>query len=675
MRVIFLEDVPGSGRAGDVKEVKNGYARNFLLPRKLAAPATHDHLQRIEILRKAADVRRVKEEKDLTALAEHLSEVSITLTAKIAPTGRFYGAITSSMIADELARLTEREINRRTINLAEPIHEPGEQQVEVQMAHGITATIQVTARAEGAEEEEPAAEAEQVEPVAEAEQVEPVAEAEQVEPTAEAEQVEPTAEPSRWSLRRRPSRTSPRRRQRKPRSRASHMYVGERLPPHDEPAEESVLGSLLIDGDAILQIPFLKQEDFYRERNRWAYEACRALFERSEAINQVTVAHELATKGRLEEMGGAAVLSHLVAGVPTSVHIEHYAHIVNRTATMRNLIEAATDIAALGYQEDADTDGTLSEAEDLLFKVRAGRETRGFVSIRQVLDKYLEDTASITGPLERGTAPIQTGYVDLDQLLGGLQRSDLIILAARPSFGKSTLALNIARNAAGSGAVVGIFSMEMSREQLVLRMLASEASVDSHRLRLGVHRRDEEQRLLDSVGALSDLEMYIDDSPLQTVAEIRSKSRRLHLEQGVDLLIVDYLQLMQGVGRQNNRVQELSDITRSLKGLARDLNIPLVAISQLSRATEHRATHRPQLSDLRDSGSIEQDADVVAFIYRDDMVYSQDEWERSFPDNKYPKNIAEIIVAKHRNGPLSTLRLFFRDQVSRFENFAAQGAA
>ncbi|MCZ6614713.1 MAG: replicative DNA helicase, partial [Chloroflexi bacterium] len=437
------------------------------------------------------------------------------------------------------------------------------------------------------------------------------------------------------------------------------MYVGERLPPHDELAEESVLGSLLIDGDAILRIPYLKQEDFYRERNRWAYEACLALFERSEGINQVTVAHELASRGRLEEMGGAAVLSHLVAGVPTSVHIEHYARIVNRTATMRNLIEAATDIAALGYQEDADTDGTLSKAEDLLFNLRAGRETRGFVSVRQVLDKYMEDTASITGPLERGTAPVQTGYVDLDRLLGGLQRSDLIILAARPSFGKSTLALNMARNAAGSGAVVGIFSLEMSREQLVLRMLASEASVDSHRLRLGVLRRDEEQRLADSIGALSDLSMYIDDSPLQTIAEIRSKSRRLHMEQqGVDLLIVDYLQLMQGVGRQNNRVQELSDITRSLKGLARDLNVPLIAISQLSRATEHRATHRPQLSDLRDSGSIEQDADVVVFIYRDDMVYTEEEWERQFADGrKYPRNIAEIIVAKHRNGPLDTLNL------------------
>jgi len=452
------------------------------------------------------------------------------------------------------------------------------------------------------------------------------------------------------------------------------MYVGERLPPHDEMAEESVLGSLLIDGDAILQVTFLKQADFYRERNRWTFEACMALFERNEAINQVTVAHELASKGRLEEMGGPATLSNFVAGVPTSVHIEHYARIVNRTATMRNLIEAATDIAALGYQGDADTDNTLSKAEDLLFSVRDGRETRGFVSIRQVLDSYMEDMASVAGPLERSSAPIQTGYPDLDDLLGGLQRSDLIILAARPSFGKSTLALNMARNAAGNDLGVGIFSLEMSREQLVLRMLASEASVDSHNLRLGVHRRDEEERLTNSIGALSDLKMYIDDSPLQTVAEIRSKARRLHMERGVDLLIIDYLQLMQGVGRQNNRVQELSDITRSLKGLARDLNVPLIAISQLSRATEHRATHRPQLSDLRDSGSIEQDADVVAFIYRDDMVYTEEEWERTYTDGrKYPRNIAEIIIAKHRNGPLNTLNLFFRGNVARFENLASKG--
>ena len=453
------------------------------------------------------------------------------------------------------------------------------------------------------------------------------------------------------------------------------MYVGERLPPHDELAEESVLGSLLIDGDAFVRTPVLRAEDFYRERNRWTYEACHNLFQRSDAINQVTVAHELAARDRLEAVGGAAFLSHLVATVPTSVHIEHYARIVSRTATMRNLIGAATEIAALGYEEDADTDGTLSKAEDLLFGIRAGRETRGFVSIRTVLDKYMEDTATAATPLERGTAPIQTGFVDIDTLLGGLQRSDLIILAARPSAGKSTLALNMARNAAGHGGVVGIFSLEMSREQLVLRLLASEAGVDSHRLRLGVHSRSDEQKISDAIGALSDLAIYIDDSPLQTIVEVRSKARRLHMEHDVDLLIVDYLQLMQGVGRQSNRVQEVSDISRALKALARDLNVPLIAVSQLSRAIETRTTHRPQLSDLRDSGSIEQDADVVAFIYRDDMVFTEEEWERSYPDRRYPKNIAEILVAKHRNGPLGNLNLYFRDQCSRFENFAAQGAA
>ena len=454
------------------------------------------------------------------------------------------------------------------------------------------------------------------------------------------------------------------------------MYVGERLPPHDELAEESVLGSLLIDGVAIVQVAqFLQAPDFYRERNRWIYEACLALFQRNEPINQVAVAHELATQDRLETIGGAGFLSNLVATVPTSVHVEHYGRIVSRTATMRNLIGAATEIAALGYEQDADTDAILRRAEDLLFGIRTGREVRGFVSIREILDKYMEDTAVVAAPLERGTAPIQTGFADIDTLLGGLQRSDLIILAARPSVGKSTLALNIARNAAGRGAVVAIFSLEMSREQVVLRMLAGEAGVDSHRLRLGLHSREDEQKITDAIGALSDLSMYIDDSPLQTIVEIRSNAQRLHMERGIDLLIVDYMQLMQGVGRQNNRVQEISDISRALKGLARDLNAPLLAVSQLSRAPEHRASHRPQLSDLRDSGSIEQDADVVAFIYRDDMILTEAEWERTYGDRKYPKNVAEIIVAKHRNGPVDTLNLYFREHFSRFENFAAQGTA
>jgi replicative DNA helicase len=451
------------------------------------------------------------------------------------------------------------------------------------------------------------------------------------------------------------------------------MYVSERLPPSDEMAEESVLGSLLVEGDAILRIQFLQVKDFYRERNRWTYEACLALFNRSEAINQVTIAHELSNQDRLDSVGGAAFLSHLIESVPTSVHIDHYARIVNRTATMRNLIGAATEIASLGYQEDVDTDATLSRAEDILFGIRSSRDTRGFVSIRQVLDQYMEDTAAETSQLERGTGPIQTGFLDMDKLLGGLQRSDLFILAARPSFGKSTLALNIARNASRNGAVVATFSLEMSREQLVLRMLASEAGVDGHLLRLGVQSRSDEQKISDAIGALSDLPIYIDDTPLQTVTELRSKARRLHLERGIDLVIVDYLQLMQGAGRQNNRVQEISDISRSLKALARDLNVPVIAVSQLSRAVEMRATHRPQLSDLRDSGSIEQDADIVAFIYRDDMVFTEEEWERepSHGGLPYPRNIAEIIFAKHRNGPVGSINLYFRDQFSRFENLAA----
>ncbi len=450
------------------------------------------------------------------------------------------------------------------------------------------------------------------------------------------------------------------------------MYV-ERVPPHDEAAEEAILGSILIDGEAILHVaPFLRPEDFYRERNRWTYDACLALFQRGEAINQVTISHELAGQDKLETAGGPSFLSHLVASVPTSVHAEHYAQIVSRTATMRNLIGAATHIAALGYEQDADLDATLRQAEDLVFRVRSRRQSRDFVPLREVLDLYLEESAAFQTSTEQGAGPVPTGFADLDQLLGGLQRSDLVILAARPSLGKSTMALDIARNAAGHGAVVGIFSLEMSREQLAYRLLSAEAQVDSHRLRLGLITEGEQQRVINAVGALSDLPIYIDDSPIQTIVEILSKSRRLHMEHAVDLLIVDYIQLMQGAGRQDNRVQEMSDISRSLKGVARDLNVPCLAISQLSRAVEQRPTHRPMLSDLRDSGSIEQDADVVAFIYRDDVYITEEDWERQHPTENYPRNIAEIIVAKHRNGPLGNLSLYFRGQYSRFENLAAQ---
>ena len=446
------------------------------------------------------------------------------------------------------------------------------------------------------------------------------------------------------------------------------MYQ-EKLLPHDIEAEEAVIGSLLIDGESILKVAqFLKSGDFYRERNRFCFEASLALFGRSESINQVTLAHELALQERLDQIGGAAFLSHLVSTVPTPVHIEHYGRIVNRTAVMRYLIDVAAKISAIGYEGTDDIQASLSRAEDMLFRVRSGQPTRDFVAIREVLDQYLEERAAIEEPLGRLNAPILTGFGPLDELLGGLHRSDMVVLAARPSLGKSSLAVNVSLNAAKNGDLVGLFSLEMSREQLALRMLAGEAQVDAQRLRLGLYTEAEERRIIDSIGSLSELPIYMDDTPLQGIVEMRSKARRLFMERGLDLLVIDYMQIIQQPnGRGDSRVQEMSEITRSIKGMARSLNVPILAVSQLSRAVEMRTSHRPQLSDLRESGSIEQDADVVMFIYRDDVYYTEDEWASRFPDKPYPKNVAEIIVAKHRHGPVGSVKLLFRDKLLRFE--------
>ena len=447
------------------------------------------------------------------------------------------------------------------------------------------------------------------------------------------------------------------------------MYA-ERLPPNDTNAEESVIGSILIDSDALNSVAsFLEPGDFYSEKNRWCYESCLALFQRGEAINQVTVAHELSLHDRLEAIGGAGYLSHLVLVVPTSVHAEHYARLVRRTSAMRQIIRAGGDIAALGYESGPDADMVLSKAEEVLFRIRSVRGSRDFIPLREVLDHYLEETGALYGPDDIHVAPVPTGFADIDKLLGGgLQRSDLIVLAARPSLGKSTLAFNIGRHAAGQGAIVGLFSLEMGREQIALRLLSSEAGVDSNRLRLGLLSETEERHVHDAVGLLSDLPIYIDDTPIQSVVEMRGKALRLHSQRGVDLLIVDYLQLISGGTRIDNRVQEMGEISRSLKALARDLDVPVLACSQLSRAIEQRPSHLPLLSDLRESGSIEQDADVVAFIHREEIYTTREEWEKRNPSEPYPQNIAQIIVAKHRHGPTDTVPLYFRRDVVRFES-------
>ena len=455
------------------------------------------------------------------------------------------------------------------------------------------------------------------------------------------------------------------------------MYV-DRLLPHDPDAEEAVIGSILVDPESITKVThFLKPADFYIGRNRWCYEAFLALFDRDEAINQVSVAHELHGLGRLEDAGGAPYLAHAVESTPTSVHLEHYGRIVQRTSVMRQLITAARNIADIGYDGGSDVEGALDRAEEMLFRVRTGRGTRDFRHLREVLDVYMEDTQALELDQGRNLAPIPTGFTQLDELLGnGLQRSDMVVVAARPSLGKSTLAFNIARYAAEQDARVGIFSLEMSAEQIAVRLLSGEANVDSHRLRIGLLSDAEEGRILDAIGLLSELPIYIDDTPIQGIIEMRGKSRRLQAEHGLDLLIIDYLQLMSSAsGRSDNRVQEMGEFSRSLKGMARDLDIPVVACSQLSRAPEQRPSHRPILSDLRESGSIEQDADVVAFIYREDKYTSREEWERTRPTEQYPQNVAEINVAKHRNGPTGTVPLYFRDDVVRFENLDQSVAA
>lgn len=447
--------------------------------------------------------------------------------------------------------------------------------------------------------------------------------------------------------------------------------IEEKLPPHDIEAEEAVIGSLIVDPDAIFKIAtFLVPEDFFDETNQVIYQACLSVHQRNEVVNQITVAHELMRQNRVEQIGGAAYLSHLVSITPTPLYVEHYARIVSNAAAMRRLIAAAGQIAAIGYEAGADVESTLNKAIDILFQVGGKGAPTNLVLVRDILSKYFEEVGQPS--LEEKQIPhILTGFAGLDELLGGLQRSDLIILAARPAVGKTSLALNIARNAAiEQKACVALFSLEMSRDTIVQRLLSSEARVDSKDVRLGHFTEREERRIMDASGVLSEAPIYIDDAPQQRVVDIGSKARRLHRERNIDLIVIDYLQLMRGDGKNEPRVQEIGNITRSLKGLARELNVPVLTVSQLSRAVEWRSSHKPQLFDLRESGSIEQDADVVFFIHRESMYCEEEEWYRTHDVEKepYPRNEADILVEKHRNGPLGIVKLRFLPWFSRFDN-------
>ena len=441
-----------------------------------------------------------------------------------------------------------------------------------------------------------------------------------------------------------------------------------RIPPQNTEAEASLLGSVLIDSDAIIKIAdIVSPEDFYDERHGQIYKAVEALYDQRSPIDILTLSDHLKGEGALDTVGGASYLTELTNFVPTASHVVKYAEIVASKAMRRRLIKASQDITNYGYDEKENLQALVEQAEARLFEVSQKHTKQDIVSLENVLgesfdrlDELHKDKGAIRG--------IPTGFKDLDNILAGLQRSDLIVLAARPSMGKTAFSLNIAHNVAVKASQpVLLFSLEMSKEQLVDRLLAAEAGVDAWSLRTGNLNDSDFEKIGHAMGTLSEAQIFIDDTPSITVAEIRTKARREAHKRPLGLIIVDYLQLMSGGARFNaagNRVQEISEISRGLKGIARELNVPLVALSQLSRSVESRHPQIPQLADLRESGSIEQDADAVAFMYRED--YYNPDTER--------KNIADVFIKKHRNGPIGNFELFFDREKQRFRSLEKRQA-
>jgi len=445
--------------------------------------------------------------------------------------------------------------------------------------------------------------------------------------------------------------------------------VAERTLPHNLEAERSVLGAILLHNDAFnLAAEVIDSTDFFRDAHRRIFDKMVKLVERGDAIDLVTLKEELGRSSELDEVGGPAYIAALVDGVPRSTNIEHYARIIKEKATLRNLIFSANKILATAYAGEEEADLILDQAEHAIFAIADDKVRDGFVSLRDLAQNSLDTIEKLHSRKELITG-VPTGFTDLDEMTSGLQPSDLVIIAARPSMGKTSLALNIAQHVGTkTDLTVGVFSLEMSKEQLFLRMLTAEARIDAHRLRGGFLGERDWGRLSQAIGTLSETKIFIDDTPSIGVLEMRAKCRRLASEHGLNMVVIDYVQLMQGRGRFENRTLELASISRSLKGLSKELNVPIVLLSQLSRAPESRSDHRPQLSDLRESGALEQDADVVVFIYRQDMYSDK---TQPAADNE---GVAELIVAKQRNGPTGIVKLAFIREYTRFENLAIGGA-
>lgn len=443
----------------------------------------------------------------------------------------------------------------------------------------------------------------------------------------------------------------------------TNVAPGPQIVPHSREAEEAVLGSVLINPEAYYDVAqFLQADDFYIHRHQWIWEAFGRLHEQRVPIDFLTVSEELDQLGQLAEAGGPAYLTALINNVPTSLNAEAYGRLVEETSLRRKMLGAANDIAKLAYQENLGIDAVMDEAEKSVFGVSERRMTRDLQTIKQVLSDYYDRIDQLSQRTD-DIFGVPTGFIDLDRMTNGLQPSDLMIVAGRPGMGKTAFMLSIAKNAAQIHKKhVAVFSLEMSNEQLVQRLLAQETGIDSQRLRTGKLQDDEWPKFTHAIEVLSDTQIFLDDTPGLTPLQLRTKCRRIHLEYRLDLIIIDYLQLMSGGTRTDNRVQEVSHISRNLKILARELNVPVMAAAQLSRAVEQRADKEPQLSDLRESGSLEQDADIVMFIHRPEM-YEKDASKA---------NLAQIKIAKHRNGPVGSIDLVFRNNLAKFENAATR---
>jgi len=436
-----------------------------------------------------------------------------------------------------------------------------------------------------------------------------------------------------------------------------------KLPPQSDEAEKSLLGCLMLDKNAVIKVAdFLLVQDFYKGIHQEIYSVCLELFEKGEPIDLLSVASRLKDKGKLEEIGENSYLTDLINSVPTATNVLNYAKIVQRKRTLRDLIDSSHEIEQLGYDESEDTDLLVDKAEKRIFSIAQKSLSQKFIAVKDTLEEAFERIDNLSKHKE-GLRGIPTGFTDLDNILAGFQKSDLIILASRPSMGKSTLAVNIATNIAISEKLpVGIFSLEMAKDQIVDRLIASVSGVNLWRLRTGHLTSEGEDndfsRIQQAMGILAETPIYIDDAALTNVLQMRAMARRLQADRGLGLLVIDYLQLMEARYPNESMVQQTTEISRSLKGLARELNVPVLAISQLSRAVEQRSPQIPRLADLRESGSLEQDADVVLFIYRED---------RYRPETSR-KNIADIIVAKHRNGPVGKVELYFDERTVSFRN-------